>query len=220
MSATREQRERLLQFFDGSAGWTKPAVMQLSSEADAILAEARVHFESMVDELPYLDQAGHTMAGSMFSCAGLLAIFKALRDRGLDDAHAWGRAIHSLPAPFGEMNAESGERQRRDAEASQANASAAEFVFEVVGDEEPGSSGMNITSCAICHLYGRHDAMELVPYMCAFDDLMSRAGDQGLRRTGTIALGASHCDFRFESGGEPLPLAGQFPDQIRLGEDS
>ncbi len=75
---------------------------------------------------------------------------------------------------------------------------------------------MNITSCAICHLFGNHDAMDLVPYMCAFDDVMSAAGDQGLRRTGTIALGASHCDFRFQQGGEPLPLAEQYPDQIRL----
>ena len=220
MGATSEQREQLMKFFDGAAGWTKPAVLQLASEADAILAEARIQFGSMVDELPYLDRPDHSMAGSMFACAGLLAIFKALRERGLDDAHAWGRAIHSLPAPFGEMNAESGDRQRRDAEASQANAAAAEFVFEVVEDEGQANGGMNITSCAICHLYGRHDAMELVPYMCAFDDLMSRAGDQGLRRTGTIALGASQCDFRFESGGEPLALAGQYPDQIRLDEDS
>jgi len=219
MRATTEQRQRLLRFYDGAAGWTKPAILQLSSEADAIVAEARLHFESMVDELPYLDRPDHSMASSMFACAGLLAIFKALRERGLGDAHAWGRAIHTLPALVGESNAESEERQRRDAEASQANASAAEFVFEVVEDEASGIGGMNITSCAICHLYGRHDAMELVPYMCAFDDLMSQAGDQGLRRTGTIALGASHCDFRFKDGGEPLPLAGQFPEQIRLGKN-
>lgn len=83
------------------------------------------------------------------------------------------------------------------------------------GDEH-SDRGMNITSCAICHLFGKRGAMELVPYMCAFDDVVSDAGGQGLRRTGTIALGATHCDFRFRDGGEPLRLAEQYPDRIRL----
>ncbi len=95
-------------------------------------------------------------------------------------------------------------------------AAANEFEFELLDADESGERGMNITSCAICHLFAKHDAMELVPYMCAFDDVMSAAGDQGLRRTGTIALGAKQCDFRFQQGGKPLPLAEQYPDRIRL----
>ena len=56
----------------------------------------------------------------------------------------------------------------------------------------------------------------MVPYMCSFDDVVSDAGDQGLRRTGTIALGASHCDFRFRQGGKPRRLAEQYPERIQL----
>ena len=54
--------------------------------------------------------------------------------------------------------------------------------------------------------------------MCSYDDVTSKAGDSGLRRTGTIALGASRCDFRFKTSGEPLALVDQFPEKIRLGD--
>jgi hypothetical protein len=76
---------------------------------------------------------------------------------------------------------------------------------------------VNITRCGICHAYAKHDAMEFTPYMCATDDLESDRLGQGLRRTGTIALGAHRCDFRYKAGGEPLRLAEQYPDQIRSG---
>jgi len=52
--------------------------------------------------------------------------------------------------------------------------------------------------------------------MCALDDAMLAGSRRALRRTGTIALGADHCDFRFKQGGEPEPLAPRYPDQIRL----
>ena len=79
---------------------------------------------------------------------------------------------------------------------------------------------MNIKSCAICHAFSKYDAMDLVPYMCAMDDVASEIGDLGLRRTGTIALGATHCDFRYERGREPLRLADQYPERIRTAKPS
>jgi hypothetical protein len=180
-----------------------------------VLAAARETFESMLGELPYADRPAHAMFGSMFACAGMLAVFRVLRERGVD-AHSWGRACHTLPPAVGESDEASREQARRDGEASRQDAAPNEFVFEIVEGDETTDRGMNITSCAICHLFGKYDAMDLVPYMCAYDDVVSDAGGQGLRRTGTIALGASHCDFRFRDGGEPLRLVDQYPDRIRL----
>ena len=157
------------------------------------------------------------MAGSMFACAAMLAVFEVLRERRVD-AHAWGRAIHTLAPAVPNQDEAAAERSRSDAVASQSAAAPNEFVFELVEADEDTSRWMNITSCAICHLFGKHDAMELVPYMCAFDDAVSDAGNQGLRRTGTIALGASRCDFRFRQG-EPQRLAEQYPDRIQLQGD-
>jgi hypothetical protein len=58
--------------------------------------------------------------------------------------------------------------------------------------------------------------MEVVPYMCAVDDVMSDKGNQGLQRGGSLALGASKCDFRYKRGGQPQRLAEQYPLQIRV----
>lgn len=52
--------------------------------------------------------------------------------------------------------------------------------------------------------------------MCAYDDVASDQGNMGLRRTGTIALGATHCDFRYKQGTPTQHLANVYPDVIRL----
>ena len=215
MSTTPEQRDRLLAFYDAVSRWMRPAVVSLAEEADAVIASGREIFDGLIDELPYADRPDHVMASSMFSCAAMLALFEVLREREID-AHAWGRAIHSLPVVLPQGGDDNRERMRADAEASQSDARRNEFAFELVGADEHTDGGMNVTSCAICHLFGKRGAMELVPYMCSFDDVMSDARGQGLRRTGTIALGAAQCDFRFKQGGEPLRLAGQYPERIRL----
>jgi hypothetical protein len=205
----------LLAFFDRTADWLAPAIDGLHASPDAVLAKARLRFDGMRNEIPYVNDPGHTMGGAMFSCAAILAVFEVLRESAVD-THAWGSAIHALPAITGDDESGGG-RAPEDAAASVDGAAPNEFVFEFVARDEDGNGGMNIKSCAICHLFGRHDAMALVPYMCALDDVMSDAGGTGLRRTGTIALGASHCDFRFRPG-DPLRLAEQYPDQIRLGD--
>jgi hypothetical protein len=51
--------------------------------------------------------------------------------------------------------------------------------------------------------------------MCATDDLTSDAAGEGLRRTGTIALGARCCDFRFDSSRPGQHIAELYPDRIR-----
>ena len=66
--------------------------------------------------------------------------------------------------------------------------------------------GINVTECACCKACEKHGALEIVPFMCAIDDKMSAGLDLGLRRTGTRALGASRCDFRYKPGGKPLPI--------------
>lgn len=52
--------------------------------------------------------------------------------------------------------------------------------------------------------------------MCASDDVMSDKGGRGLQRTGSIALGAQKCDFRYKRNGQPRRLAEQYPDRIRI----
>jgi len=193
----------------------------LVDDGATAVEEATGHFEAMIPTLAYRDDPEHTMAMSSFFCSANLALYLALRDRGVD-VHDVGRAVVADFRPRPRPDLETKEQQaaeiaatRAAGEASQKGARPGEFVFEVIDGDDESDWGMNVTSCAICAQYSTYDAMELVPYMCSLDDVMSDAADRGLRRTGTKALGAHQCDFRYKDGGVPVRLAEQYPDRIR-----
>ena len=190
-------------------------------DPEQVVAEASERYESMIPTMAYVDNPDAPMAGALFGCSSSLALYLTLQTRGID-AHEYGRVMleHMVasapswpePDPDGddwmERNKEAGEASKRERRPG-------EFVFDVV-EGESGGEGMNILSCAICYQFSRYEAMDLVPYMCATDDVVSDRYSQGLRRTGTIAVGAHHCDFRYEKDGEPKHLADQYPDKIRI----
>ena len=51
--------------------------------------------------------------------------------------------------------------------------------------------------CGIDKLYQAQGVPELAPSLCALDFLVSEAERTGLTRQGTLAQGASRCDFRY-----------------------
>lgn len=200
-------------------------VSQFVDDAEAVADEALQIFERMVPNMAYVDDPDHLMASAVFGCCGVLALYLPLRERGVD-VHQFGSAFleqarSNLSKASDAANDETSPRDRiarliESGKASQSVAKPGEFVFDAFwGDRSEFSWAMNIESCAICHAFSKHGAMELVPYLCASDDLMSDFGGDGLRRKGTIALGAHHCDFRYKPGGEPLRLVDQYPEQIR-----
>ena len=220
-----ENEQRVLEQF---TAWRERAISlagRFVEDADVVVDEAAEIFREMVPDMAYVDDPDHPMASAVFGCCGSLAVFLALEKRGVD-VHDYGSAaleeIRSNPPqePAWDSDREAAREQfaalTASGEASLSKARPGEFVFEVFpGDRTEYDWGTNVKSCAICHAFSKYDAMELVPYMCATDDLMSDFGKQGLRRTGTIALGAHQCDFRYRSGGEPLRLVEQYPDRIR-----
>ncbi|MDH3644015.1 MAG: L-2-amino-thiazoline-4-carboxylic acid hydrolase [Gammaproteobacteria bacterium] len=220
-----ENEQRIRDQFGDSRERAINLASRFVDDAEVVVDQAAEIFDSMIPDMAYVDNPDSPMASSVFICCGSLALFLALKPRGVD-AHQYGGALldsmRSTPPTAPETTDDGTSPQERfsrfiaSGEASQSTASPGEFVFEaLVGDRSEYDWGMNIKSCAICHAFSKYDAMDLVPYMCATDDLMSDIGAQGLRRTGTIALGAHQCDFRYKSGGEPLRLVGQYPDRIR-----
>lgn len=193
-------------------------------DVDAVIAEASAIFDEMLPNLAYLDKPQHPLASALFICSVNLSLYLALKQRGIG-LHQFGNAMLNglMRAPI-PVPTESDEvlQQRLTyfaalAEASQTNAAPGEDVIEFVsGEGQQFEWGYNVKSCAICQVASRYDAMDLVPYFCAVDDVMSDKGKQGLRRTGSLALGAPHCDFRYRRGGEPQPLAALYPEQIRV----
>jgi len=194
------------------------------SGTDAVIAEASAIFDEMLPSLAYVDKPQHPLASALFICSVNLSLYLALKKRGVD-VHAFGNAMLNgltrAPIPVPQESDEALRERLAQfavlAEASQTNAEPGEDVIEFVsGENEDFEWGYNVKSCAICHQAAKYDSMDLVPYFCAVDDVMSDKGNQGLRRSGSLAVGAQHCDFRYKRGGEPRRLAGQYPEQIRF----
>ncbi len=217
-----EDEEVVRGFFQQMINGDQQLVEIFTSDVAATLEDATVFFDQLIPEMPYVENPQHAMANSMFFCSAMLAVYLALRGRGVD-VHAFGNQVLALLArqvPAAQPVTMKPPRRLADAALqSQSDAKPGEFVFEVYeGDHKEVDWGMNVRSCAICTLFSKHDAMDLVPYMCATDDVMSDLGAQGLQRSGSIAVGAHQCDFVYKSGGEARRLAAQYPEKIRLVE--
>lgn len=187
-----------------------------------MLPEARTAYAAMLAEIPYAGRRD-IMAGSLIACYELLAFYKVLKARGvpLDEIGAFFAGASEMPLQWVprwlmRLLLRAGSRavrpfMRRAARVSQERQDPDEFVWELVdGDGGDTDFGFNIKSCAVCRMAGKHDALEVVPFVCALDDKMSEAFGLGLRRSGTIALGATHCDFRYKSGGPQRALREQY----------
>lgn len=187
-------------------------------DPEAVVADAQERFETMIPDLAYTDDPGHPMAMSLFYTAVSLAMHLALREKGVG-THDFGSAlVASLiehPVPDYDVS-EQMDAFKAAGDASLEHAKPGEFVFEVLTEGDGFDWAMNVKSCGVCFLFSKHDAMDLVPYMCAGDDVLGAQVGDGLRRTGTIALGAHQCDFRYQRGGEPLRLAEQYPELIQI----
>lgn len=217
--------------FEKSEPYYRSWIDDLTQAPDSILAAAKDRYSALGPTLAYAEEPDHPMAFSLFTCAALLCLYLELKVGGVD-VHLYGaRMLQSL------TEATRAAKARRDStdgvdlqaleaqvrtleragERSQQEESPGQFVFDVDWqDDGTGRWTMEMTSCGICHLFGQHDALELVPYMCATDDVMSDLNDEGLRRTGTIALGRRVCDFHYRPGRPTVHLAREFPERIRI----
>ena len=204
----------------------------LVDDGPAAVDAAAAIFERMIGDMPYLDNPNHPMASAIFGCSASLALYLAMKECGVD-VHDFGSGMltgmANAPEPEPDPAEPRDSRPMKErfagfiatAEASQRDAKPGEFVFEAfLGDRSEFDWGMNVKSCAICSMFSKYDAMDLVPYMCATDDVVSDQRKQGLRRTGTIAVGAHQCDFRYKRGAEPQRLAEQYPDRIRVSAEN
>ena len=163
------------------------------------------------------------MAGSVYFCNATLSVYLAAKSRGID-VHHYGeemllemRRTYSAPRSSDKPLRNQLAKHIEAAESSQRNAKESEFVYEVeISPDDNTDWSLTVKSCAICASFSKHDAMDLVPYMCATDDIASDAAGDGLQRTGTIALGAHQCDFRYTKNGAPRRVAEHYPDRIKL----
>jgi hypothetical protein len=201
---------KLLKFFDRYGKYCRKALVRRfgNDEAAALMTSARGEFETLVPGIPMFDGGRNPMTKFVHMTYLVLAFWKAFEAHGhsreefgafVDEAYdppffrlpLWIRRTTVtllLPVLKGKL--------RKLAAASQERRFSDGFVMEFVE--------------------GDGKALEIVPFMCAIDDKMSAGLDLGLRRTGTRALGALRCDFRYKRGGTPLTLKSQYGETLRI----
>jgi hypothetical protein len=75
------------------------------------------------------------------------------------------------------------------------------FIANIIADKEQTFGlgyGIDILECGICKLFSKHNFQKYSSILCEVDEVTSGLAGLQLIRTGTIALGANKCDFRFK----------------------
>jgi len=74
------------------------------------------------------------------------------------------------------------------------------FIANIITDKKETYGlgyGIDILECGICKLFKKHNLEAYASILCEVDEITSGLAGLTLIRTGTIANGASKCDFRF-----------------------
>ena len=221
--AVAAQSSRLSRSFRKKAAVRSRVLVERYGEeiATQITEDACRRYDSFVPEIESLPKG--LLNGALAGTYDYLVYAQAMRERGysaeeigsfFSDSYdtlierfpKWlGPVIFRVARPFLRR------KLKKDAAANTRDSrerSADGWQYEYVAPEHGSHDlGFNVTQCAVCTLFKRHEAEDLVPYLCALDDKMSQTLDMGLRREGTRAVGASCCDFRYKAGGEPKALS-------------
>ncbi|MEO5995200.1 MAG: L-2-amino-thiazoline-4-carboxylic acid hydrolase [Chitinophagaceae bacterium] len=75
------------------------------------------------------------------------------------------------------------------------------FVAKIITDKNETFGlgyGFDILECGICKLFKKYHFEKYSSILCEVDEITSALAGLKLIRTGTIALGAKKCDFRFK----------------------
>ncbi len=184
-----------------------------------IIEQSHIEFERLLPEIPYIGGKDNPMTDTLEQMATLLALYRVLRgrERPLEEigelmyrmGEAWveqyPKFLRQLIGRF-YMSRFQRRRSQRHALRSQEREYTADFVTKIIdGDGQDFEWGVNYLECGVVKYFAQQGAEELTPYMCQIDYLLFPAIGINLVRTGTIAQGCTHCDFRFKREGQPTP---------------
>jgi hypothetical protein len=212
------RRTELLGDFDELREHTDKILIASHGEefADAIDAEARQEFESLIPEIPYIGGDDNELTDELIQATMALALYRAMKKQGKtveEIGEVLYRTVEAMASSypriltraigFYQMSGLGQRPMRRAALESQQRVYPEGWVFHFVeGDGEEFDWGIDFTECGIVKFFRTQGAAELAPYMCLADYPISEALGTGLIRKTTIAGGAERCDFRFKRGRE------------------
>jgi hypothetical protein len=219
------RKSKLIKSFDRTISRVKPILISRygKSEANKLISESHRYYEELIPQLPYIGNR-NPMFFFLISPTRYLAIYKSMKknSKSLEEigrlineiCETETRAVPKLGRRVMEIVWFSGwlrKRAQKRGELSHQRKYPGDFVFNYVdGDGIDFDYGIDYLECASCKLYKAHGAEEVLPYVCATDNIVSQLAGWGLRRTTTLGEGGDKCDFRFKKGGKtilPVPEA-------------
>jgi L-2-amino-thiazoline-4-carboxylic acid hydrolase len=186
------------------------------SDTDGIDREVMDEFDIVLTQMPYVGGAASRMSDFFMRLLGFMAISRVLRRHGVPlpvigeiERETYKAQLLTLPEAerlesgrqF--MSPENQTLMREQAAHSVTEDHQKEFPGDFAYDfVEPGPGddfefGVNYKACGFCKFAARHGDKEILPNICGLDFVAYAARGIRLKRTQTLAGGASHCDFRF-----------------------
>jgi hypothetical protein len=180
-----------------------------ASSIDRFVKEWSEEYEKLIPQIPYIGGKKNDMTRNLIYCTFWLAMYKKLKQRGMETREIGKIIYEMMEAYFESMNfmmkklAKAffylrlrNERKNRDNKNGQY--SPHDWIWKYVeGDGKTFFQGTDYRECGIITFYRQHDAEEIIPYICITDYAMFRALGIGFKRTETIGMGGEKCDFRY-----------------------
>lgn len=208
------QKGKLLKEYNKMMELARPYLTERygAEMADTAVAESILEFEQLIPEIPYIGGKANSMTDTLVQMATLLALYRVLKRHGKPVAEI-GELAHRMAQAWvdqyplfvrrlvGRYYFSTFNRRQlaQKAETLRQQQYPGDFVREVVlgGPDDHFAWGVNYLECGVVKFFAAQDAAEFSPFMCEIDYLLFPALGIDLQRTGTIAQGCSHCDFRF-----------------------
>lgn len=212
---------RLLKRFDKTITRVKPVLISRYGEEQAktFIRESRQEYETLIPQIPYIGDKSPFLI-FLLPAVRSLAVYRALQKQGgtVEDA---GQLIVEMSEA--ELKSIPGfirriigyfwfspwflRRVKRRAKESQEREYPDSFVMHYIkGDGQNFDYGIDYSECANVKFLKAQGALELAPYICATDKVVSEMLGWGLNRTKTLADGDVKCDFRFTKGEKTFVL--------------
>ena len=184
--------------------------------ADQLLSEVDKEFDLLMPDVKFAITSSNPIDRRLIFCAYFLALIKVLDKNGesfekirsvsleivmeyVRPKNGFQRFLKKLPPQlikFGLINAALKYLAKKVSKRGHVDGFAAKMIFDKKETYGLGY-GVDILECGICKLFSRHGYKKYAPILCEVDEVTSSLAGLKLIRSGTIANGATKCDFRY-----------------------
>lgn len=210
------QKNKLLRDFDQTAQLAMGYVAKQYDEGYAarLYRDARKEYEAIIPRIPYIAGARSRLLNAFLRItAQEVAVYKAMKKDEKTPGEAWEVCHEAIRLRMKEfpgwkvwllkrlMYSSLARRRIKQRAERKEQLRFGDFeVRYVIGNGKEFDWGVDYVGCGNLELVKKLGAEEFAPYVCMSDIPLGLRLGWDLIRTGTLADGCDHCDFRFKKG--------------------